>query len=111
MGNKQALESGLNLTKLKYIPINNADIVSNTEQRLVVDVITLAGYRVSKTYLWHELNKIVCFNEMSTFVTNDLEGKIGLLVESDVIVGLVKQNGEILSCIDYLKNKTLELIQ
>lgn len=112
MGNKNASEKpNLNLTNLKYIVLKPADIVSNNEDRLIVNVITVGGYKLSKTYPWHVDNRAICYYEINDFI-NKKTGKIGILIDTstDVIAGLVKDNGQIMSCIEYLQDKILNLV-
>lgn len=112
MGNKNSSDQpNLNLTNLKYIVVKQADIVSNNEDRLILNVITVGGYKLSKTYPWHVANRAICYYEVNDFIDKK-SGKLGILVDTsdNVIVGLVKDNGDIMSCIEYLQDKILKLV-
>ena len=104
-------KSELTPTNLRYVVIQGQKIIFNNEDQLVVELIGLGGYKLSTTYYWHQLNKPICNEILSSTMISGVTN-VGILVDkNNVIMAVVKGRGEVVSCINELKDKNIQIVK
>jgi len=121
MGNAN-VTSKLDLSQLRLIVVLDSDIIRNTDEDLIIKIVSVSGYFITKTYKWHDAgfcplgqegcHKKICVNMVSELVNITRNRQVSLLIDTrtDTIVGLVKDDATVLSCLDELNNQSISFV-